>query len=216
MPLLPAILAEDKNDFHEKLFSLALHNEAPMFHIDVLDGSMFGATSFSDADVVGAWHDLPQIELHLMVENPLPIVEAWREKVPSTKRAIVHAEIGRPIGSILERIVNLGLEPGLALNPETPVELFEKHASLLKIGLIMGVHPGQSGQAFLGEPILAKIRRAHLLLPRLTLAVDGGVTLRNALSLIQAGASILVASSAIWSAKNPRESSCAFQALLHE
>jgi ribulose-phosphate 3-epimerase len=202
MKILPAVLTTDTQEFHERLCFPTLRDKAT-FHVDILDGSMFGETCWADPKVVGSWNHLPPIELHLMVQNPLPHIEAWHAHVPSFQRAIVHSEIARPVGAILERLEAMGLDRTLALNPETPVETIEKYLNLISAAQIMGIHPGKSGQTFLGEPILAKIRRAHSLFPSLTLSVDGGVLQKNAQMLMAAGANCLVANSALWNSSDP-------------
>jgi len=203
--IIPAVLVCNATDCQAKLLHPGLHSVADMFQVDVLDGTMFDASCFADPSVISTWPNLPNIELHLMVHNPLPIIELWHSLIPSLKRVIIHAELARPLGAILERAQALGLEIGLALNPETSLDRVAHHLHNLDVVQIMGVHPGASGQPFLGEPILAKISRCHELHPNLIIAVDGGVSLKTAKNLVNAGASRLVAGSALWSAANPVE-----------
>ncbi len=203
--IIPAVLARDAADAKAKLLHPGLRSVADIFQVDVLDRSMFDATCFADPQIISTWPDLPNIELHLMIHNPLPIINLWHSLIPSLKRVIIHAELARPLGAILERAEALGLEIGLALNPETSLDRIAHHLHHLDVVQIMGVHPGASGQSFIGEPILAKIRRCHELHPNLIIAVDGGVSLQTAKSLINAGASRLIAGSSLWSAANPAE-----------
>ncbi len=203
--IIPAVLARNSADCQAKLLHPGLNSVADIFQVDVLDGSMFDASCFADANIIATWPHLPAIELHLMVHNPLPIIELWHRLVPSLKRIIIHAELARPLGAILERAKSLGLETGLALNPETSLDRIAHHLHNLDVVQIMGIHPGASGQPFLGDPIIAKIRRCHELHPNLIIAVDGGVSLQTAKSLTNAGASRLIAGSALWSAANPVE-----------
>ncbi len=201
MEILPGVLAYDETDFRKRLLHPELCKVASTFHVDVLDGSLFGATCWADSEVVGRWKNLPNIELHCMVQNPLTVVQSWFEHVPSLKRVIVHREIGRPLANVIAKLRSLQLEVVVAVNPETPVD---EIARLPIDGLmIMGVVPGASGQAFLGEPILSKLRRARALFPNLLLAVDGGVSEHTLGSLVDAGAERCVASSALWKAENP-------------
>ena len=141
-----------------------------------------------------------------MVRNPLPIIERWKKLVPQTIRAIVHAEIDRPMDDLFHRIHALNLEFGLALCPETHVDLISSLFELPDRVLFMGIEPGKSGKPFLGNPILSKIRRLRSQHPSIHVSVDGGVTKENAKSIIEAGASSLVATSAIWRSDHPRES----------
>jgi ribulose-phosphate 3-epimerase len=174
-----------------------------MFHVDVLDGSLFNATCWADANVIGSWGQLPDIELHCMVQDPVAVAEAWHHHVPSLKRVIVHFEIGRPLTNAVTRLRALGVEVVLAINPTTLVD--DIAGSPIDALMVMGVEPGKSGQAFLGEPILAKLRRAKSLFPNLLIEVDGGVSSTNIGALMHIGVSRCVASSALWKAENPAE-----------
>ncbi len=211
--ILPAILARDAADCQAKLCHAGLHNVANTFHIDILDGTMFDATCFADPHVIANWSNLPNIELHLMIHNPLPVIELWHSLIPSLKRVIIHAELARPLGAILERAKSLNLEVGLALNPETSLDRIEHHLHHLDCVQIMGVHPGVSGRTFLGEEVLAKIRRCHGLHQNLIIQVDGGVSQKTAKTLVDAGASRLIAGSALWSAINPVDAYTQLKAL---
>lgn len=201
--LLPGVLAYDEQDFYDRLMHPELLARAKMFHIDILDGSLFNAKSWADPSIVGSWTGIRELELHCMVQNPLPVIEAWKTQVPNVRRVIVHAEIGRNLQKTIMTYKNTGLEVVVAVNPDTPVD----GISGLPIDglMIMGVQPGKSGQPFLGQPILAKLRRARSLFPNLRLALDGGVSLDTIADIQKAGAERGVASSALWKGVSPGE-----------
>lgn len=211
--ILPGILAENAQELQERLFFPGFWQPGMTAHVDVLDGTMFGATCFCDATAIAERSEstphtphptpFPSIELHLMVQNPLPVIEQWKSLIPETTRAIVHAEIERSLDPILDRIRELGLETGVALCPETPPDMLDRVHHIPDRVLVMGVHPGASAQPFLGEPILAKIRRLRALHPSFIIAVDGGVKADTAQNIIKAGANALIATSAIWQSKRP-------------
>jgi len=212
--ILPGVLAENAEELQEKLSFPGFWQPGMTAHVDILDGSMFGATCFCDATAVAGrsiesetMHRIvstvPNIELHLMVQNPLPVIEQWRSLIPETTRAIVHMEIERSLDPILDRARELGLETGIALCPETPPDALDRVHHIPDRVLIMGVHPGASAQPFLGEPILAKIRRLRVLHPLFTIAVDGGIRADNAQNIVKAGANALIATSAIWQSRRP-------------
>lgn len=213
--ILPGILAENAEELQEKLFFPGFWQPGMTAHVDILDGSMFGATCFCDATAVAGRSKstphtphhtpLPFIELHLMVQNPLPIIEQWKSLIPETTRAIVHIEIERSLDPVLDRARELGLETGVALCPETPPDALDRVHHIPDRVLVMGVRPGASGQQFLGELILAKIRRLRALHPLFTIAVDGGIRAENKKDVIKAGANALIATSAIWQSKRPLE-----------
>lgn len=218
--VLPGILAHDAMELREKLFFPGFWQPGMTAHIDILDGSMFGATCFCDPVAITPpatpytlrTTHCPTIELHCMVQNPIPIIEQWKSIVPETMRAIIHAEIEKPMTPMLHRIHELGLESGIALCPKTTPDVLASLPFLPDRILIMGVEPGASGKPFLGEPILAKIRRTRTLYPSITIAVDGGTRPEIVPSILTAGANAVIATSAIWSAKRPDD---AYQQLAH-
>lgn len=203
--ILPGVLAHDEHDFKAHIMHRGLRAIAPVWHVDILDGTMFHTTCWADPSVVGTWSNLPEIEIHVMSQNPLPHILAWMQHVPAMRRAIVHAEVARPLGAIIERAP--GIRFTLALNPETDVDVPHAHYHLFDRVQIMGVHPGASGQPFLGEMVYAKIRRFVARYPRFAtenaIDVDGGVAPATINALLAAGASRVVANSALWSAADP-------------
>lgn len=216
--VLPGILAESADELREKLLFRGFWQPGMTAHVDILDGTMFGATCFCDAIAVRsetaqrAISTIPNIELHCMVQNPIPIIEQWKSAVPETIRAIIHAEIKRPLAPILDRIREQKLEAGVALCPQTSPDILNVLPKLPDRVVIMGVEPGASGKPFLGEPILAKIRRTRSLYSSLTIAVDGGMNTDTAQLVRSAGANAIIATSAIWSAKRPHD---VYQHLTH-
>ncbi|MBU0531840.1 MAG: hypothetical protein ABIG32_03140 [Candidatus Uhrbacteria bacterium] len=207
--IIPALLVQSAEEFEEKL--RLIENHADVVQIDILDGSMFGVESWYDPQIIGQVTTSTEYELHLMVENPLPIIEAFRKHVPSTIRAIIHAELDRPLGTLIELIKqNLKLEVGIALNPETPIDEIHHLIKELDEVLVMGVHPGASGQGFGdsvhqigGEAILEKIEFIHQRYPNITIGVDGGVNLARAKTMLSLGATRLSVASAIFGADDP-------------
>jgi ribulose-phosphate 3-epimerase len=200
---ISAVCANDRFDFLARIDNHALRATCPLWHIDVLDGSMFDATCFADpTQLLG--EDLPRMELHLMVKNPLLAFEAWVAAFPTqVKRAIFHTEIDRPAGPVLERIHVHEVQAGLALNPETPVDLIHEHVREMDLLLLMGVHPGGSGRPFQGESVLQKIQEAKRRWPDLRVHVDGGVNCDTIGPIISRGADGVCASSALWASKDP-------------
>lgn len=205
VPILPAVCAQDRFDFLARVTNHALRERCPLWHIDVLDGSMFDATCFSDpSQILG--EDLPDVELHLMVKNPLPHFDAWMQAFPhQVKRAIFHAEVDRPAGPVLQRIRAQSVQAGLALNPETPVDLIHEHVHDMDLLLLLGVHPGGSGRPFQGESILRKIQEAKRRWPSLRIHADGGVNCETVGAIIANGADGACASSALWASPDPGE-----------
>lgn len=210
--VVPALLVQHESDFRRKVHHAGLRQLAPLWQIDILDGSMFDATCWADPRVIATMEPLPDFELHLMIEDPLEVIATFQEYVPSVKRAIIHAEIQEPLRPLIREIKNLDLEVGIALNPETKTKKHLHEIEQCNLLLLMGVHPGASAQPFLGRKIIRKIKRARKLVPHIPIAIDGGVNLTTAPDMVQAGAQQLCTSSALWKADNPAQ---AYQTLRH-
>lgn len=199
--IIPSILVQSADEFERRL--RLVEDGCLTVHVDVLDGTLFPFVSWFDASRVGTLRTPVRYELHLMVENPLPIIEAWRKEVPGFMRAIVHAEIKRPLGAVLDQIAACNLEAGIAMNPETPIHEVHPFAHRIHQLTVMGVHPGASGQSFLGEPILEKMRSIAEHFADLPVEIDGGVTSELLPVLIGAGATRLCAASSLFGASDP-------------
>lgn len=203
MEIIPAILTDDAEDFKARLLHPELRRRAKLFHVDILDGSLFQTTCWTNPAVIRTWPNLPDIELHAMVYHPLRLVRDW-EGIP-VRRIIIHIEIGEHLKAIVPQLKERGLEVVLAVNPRTVIDTVNDFGLPIDGLQIMGVEPGKSGQAFLGEPILSKLRRAQALFPNLPISIDGGVRPELVGDLIAAGADRIVAASALWKAVDPGE-----------
>lgn len=202
MVIVPSLLAADEDEFKEKLSHEEMRRLAPLWHIDILDGSMYDSTSYADPIVAASMKSLPEIELHLMIQNPLPIISDWKNHVLNLKRVIIHAEIDQKLETLLKAIKTLQLEVGIAIDPATEVSTILEYADLIDLLLIMSVEPGRSGQKFIGESILSKICTAKHELPNVIIEVDGGLNLENVLKVALSGADQLSLASALWRSKD--------------
>ena len=207
--IVPALLVESEKEFEACL--RVVEHDCRLIQVDVLDGTLFPNTTWFDAERVGAIKTDVEIELHLMVENPIPIIEAWQKYVPTFKRAIIHAEMHRPTGAVTGYIKDiLKLEVGVALNPESPLKEIEEVLHQIDQLTIMSVHPGRQGQTF-GDAehggnitsILEKIAQARAHRPDLVIEVDGGVTAELIPALVKAGANRLCVGGAIFKSSDP-------------
>ncbi len=202
--LIPSLLVDSQIEFERRL--RLVEGVTKTVHVDILDGTLFPHMSWHDARAIGALATGVRFELHLMVTNPLPIIAEWKRLVPGTIRALVHAEIERPLGKVLEETrQTYGLEAGVAVNPETPLEEIHNVFHELDALLVMGVHPGSSGQTFEGTYILDKIRQARHHRPDLHIEIDGGVTKDLIPSLISAGVTRICTASTIFSTVHPEQ-----------
>lgn len=218
--IVPAFLVESEKEFEHNL--RLVEHDCRLIQVDVLDGSLFPNTCWFDAERIGALKTNVEMELHLMVENPLPIIETWKKYVPTFKRAIVHTEMHRPSGVVTGYIKDeLKLEVGIALNPESPLSEVEEVLHMVDQLTVMSVHPGYQGQTF-GDPqhggdresILEKIRAVRAHRKDVVIEVDGGITAELIEPLVRAGANRLCVGSAIFKTPDPTATLKSFNELI--
>ncbi|MFA6522699.1 MAG: hypothetical protein WCT24_03870 [Patescibacteria group bacterium] len=210
--ILPTVLATTKEEFRAKFENQPVRTLADVWQIDVLDGSRFERTSFADPDALRTLSSLPDLELHFMVGNPLPLIDEWI-KNPCVIGAVVHTDIPA-LKETVDAIANKGLRTGVAIEIDTPLSVLKPLEDNLGMILVMGVHPGASGQPFLGNNVFEKIRVLQTEFPRIRIGVDGGITRDIAKKLMDLGVAELCIGSGIWDAENPAEALRAFQNIL--
>ena len=173
---------------------------ADWVHVDVMDGHFVPNLTFGPkmvADLRKATR-LP-LDVHLMIERP----EDWVDRYAAAGATYltIHVEASADVRATLASIRGRGVRPGLTLNPETPVDAVLKHLDLIDLALVMSVHPGFGGQKFI-ESTLQKVKEIRVALDDRNLAaeleVDGGIKPENAARVVAAGATVLVAGSAIF------------------
>ena len=180
--------------------------EADLLHVDVMDGHFVPNLTVGPL-VVEAIRRRTRVPLdvHLMIQNPERYISAFA-KAGSTYLT-VHAEVCPHLHRTIQQIREAGVKPGVALNPSTSLHTVENVLDQVDLILIMSVNPGFGGQSFIPF-VLKKIeemgRRLHRAEPRPELEVDGGIKIENCRAIAEAGASILVAGSAIFGAPDPR------------
>jgi ribulose-phosphate 3-epimerase len=145
-----------------------------------------------------------KLEAHLMVKNPELVIDDWIES--GVKRIIFHFEATKYHQEIIKKIQEAGLEAGIAINPETPIEVLDRFLRVTGYGLritilIMAVEPGWGGQEFL-EETLVKIKRLREAYENVNIEVDGGINLETAPKVIQVGANILASGSVIFESED--------------
>ena len=202
--LYPSILSADFSRLAEEI---ALVEKAGVdgLHLDVMDGHFVPNISFGPV-VVRSIRKVTKLPFwaHLMIEEPNKYLEAFRDG--GVEGIIVHAEIEDDLTFLAERIHTLGIQAGVALNPETDVGRIEGVLDRFDRILVMTVHPGFGGQSFLPEP-LEKIvdlkHRSASWSQSVVVAVDGGIDGKNVFSVVEAGADVVVVGSAIFGADDP-------------
>ena len=199
-PLIcPSILASDFARLGEEVRAID-EAGADWIHVDVMDGHFVPNLTIGPDGVKALRpHTTLPFDVHLMVAPVDPWLEAYREA--GAEYLTVHPESGPHLHRTLRRIRELGARAGLVLNPATPVETLDWTIDDVDLVLIMSVNPGFGGQSFIPST-LRKIERARALLDaagsKAHLQVDGGVTAANAAACVSAGATALVAGTAVF------------------
>lgn len=201
--IAPSMLAAD---FLHLEKDVQLVNEyADIFHLDIMDGTFVPNISYG-FPVVEAISSIAvkPLDVHLMIVNPEKYVERFA-KVGASMISF-HLNATEDPAAVLRDIRSLGVKAGLVINPDIPVESLYPYLKDADFILLMSVYAGFGGQKFIEDTYLRirtlreEIARQGLDLP---IEVDGGVGPANAKALIEAGAEILVAGSAVFKAEDP-------------
>lgn len=200
--IAPSILSADFGCLAADI--AAVEAEADLLHIDVMDGHFVPNLTLGPPVVAGVRrHTELYLDCHLMMTNPGDYLEAFRRA--GGDGCSVHVEVGGTEALIAE-MRHLGLDVGLAVNPETPAEAFAPYLAEIDLLLLMTVHPGFGGQAFIAD-VLPKIRQARQEIDRrglgVAIEVDGGIDDHTAGRSAEAGATVFVAGSHIFEAADP-------------
>lgn len=182
-------------------------SEADLFHLDIMDGLFVPNISYG-FPVIKAISKLAKkpMDAHLMIVDPDRYFDNFKEV--GVEYLSVHYEACTHLHRSLQRIKNLGMKAGVALNPHTPVHLLSDIIQDADFVLLMSVNPGFGGQSFI-ENTISKVETLKDLIlqksPNCLIEVDGGVNQENARQLVKSGANILVAGNTVFSAQNPKE-----------
>ena len=213
--LSPSILTADFARLDKTFHMFESHPSVGYIHFDVMDGDFVPNISFG-APVVRSLAGKTKLpfDVHLMVTEPSRYIADY--VTDGTEYIVVHTEAAVHLDSTLRLIKSFGVKCGAALNPATPPEALDYVLDLVDQVLVMSVNPGFGGQAFIPAS-LEKLRRlAQMRKERgqeFKLAVDGGIDRSNALDVIEAGADIVIAGSAILNAADPEAELGAFDEL---
>lgn len=207
--LAPSILAADFKTLGEEMKKTE-ENGAKYIHFDVMDGLFVPSISFGMPVLASIQNATSQVmDAHLMIQEPIRYIEAFQKA--GADMITVHLEACEDVKSTLAKIRDCGMKVGLSICPETPAEAVKPYLENVDMILAMSVHPGFGGQKFIPES-LDKIRMVREMIREKDLSVDiqvdGGIYLSNVREVLDAGANVIVAGSAVFkgdAAQNTKE-----------
>lgn len=213
--LAPSILAADVMRLGEQIKEVS-DAGARYLHIDVMDGVFVPSLSYGVCVVESIRRSCDMVlDVHLMIVEPHRYIEAFAKA--GADIITVHLEACVDVRETIELIHSYGCKAGISIKPNTPVEAVEEYLDQIELLLIMCVEPGFGGQKFFPESI-GRIQEAKALIGQkglsMDLEVDGGITTGNVREVLQAGANVIVAGSAVF--KNPGPDSAALMKIIRE
>ena len=203
--IAPSMLAADF--LHLEKDVETVNKYADIFHLDVMDGVFVPNISFGFPviEAIASKAEKP-MDVHLMIVEPEKYVERFAKV--GAKMISFHLNATKDPEAVLKQIKGLGVEAGLVINPDIPVEKLYPYLKYADYVLLMSVFAGFGGQKFL-ETTYERIRTLKAEIDRqgldIRIQIDGGVSAANAKALAEAGAEIFVAGSAVFKADNPAD-----------
>ncbi len=183
---IPTILESDATLVQEEATELS--HWVKRISLDIADNSLVSNRTALPSSI-GRLIDGLAVDVHLMVNRPGKYLKEIAQL--GWQQVIIHLEIEESIDELYATCLDLGLELALTLNPDTPVDRLRAYGHLASYIQVMAIQPGFGGQAFI-ESSYDRIKAVKRLFPETPIAVDGGVRLENAPTLIAAGAEILM------------------------
>jgi len=214
MILAPSILAADFLHLGDACL-IVNDSEADWFHLDVMDGRFvpnisYGMSVIKQLKKAGKKF----FDVHLMIEEPEKYTEAFLDA--GADGLTVHLEACKNLHRNIQQIKSLGMKAGVAINPHSPIMLLQDIINDLDLVNLMSVNPGFGAQSFIPYS-LQKIKDLKNMITAsrssALIEVDGGVSLLNARSILEAGADVLVAGNAVFGSADPNDTIRQFKLL---
>ena len=208
--VVPAILTDDPKALETMIRQVETFTTYVQF--DIMDGQFVPSRSITSEHLAGLPMKL-NWEAHLMVQHPADYLEVFRNA--GAQKIVFHYEATASPEEVISLARNLGMEVGLAVNPETPIPAILPLADEVDSVLFLSVNPGFYGSKFIPE-VLDKITGFHDIRPDMEIGIDGGIKENNIARIARSGTDVIYAGSAIFMQPQPGESFRKLQALAQE
>jgi ribulose-phosphate 3-epimerase len=215
MPIIaPSLLAANFLRLEDECKMLN-ESEADWFHLDIMDGRFVPNISFGPMIVEFIRSTTKKFcDVHLMIVEPEKYFLAFKDA--GADNLSIHFETCEHLSKNIDQIKSLGMNAGVAINPDTPVSVLSDVLPSIDVVCMMSVYPGFGGQSFIPHT-LEKIKQLRRMIDKkglkVKIEIDGGVTVENAASIMAAGADVLVAGNTVFQSADPKGTISALKAM---